>query len=360
MKTLVVLTGGTFGSSQGENGLTVAKSTQANEIKNRLYQFVNKDVEFTFIQPVNKLSENIDPLDWEKIVNSIIENIAEHDSVLIIHGTDTLAYTASAVSYCEQLSKKYPIVFTGANIPLEAPNTDAIVNTVQSVMALEYFLENNILGAFIVFNGTEHFEHQALIHPATKVKKDKWEEFCYRSFYLNKNAIGTVNGDNSVSFDLKLYNQFFNKKTVYSNLNFKFDANKVTLLKIYPGMDPNIIKLLVDQGKKIIALEIYNSGTAPAFDTNFALTDALKYAHVKGTIIVAVSQHEGKKGATMNIYESSNILIDAGIIPLGNIIWEAASTKMMLACTNFVKREEIIDYLCSNIAGEIQVKGMSK
>lgn len=354
MKILIVLTGGTFGSSHGENGLTVSQSTQSNLITERLDDFVQENVEFTFIQPIKKLSENIDPVDWEIIINSILEHKKGHDGILIIHGTDTLAYTAASISYVEELNKSYPIVLTGANLPLEDKNTDAIVNTIQAINALDYFIKNNITGSFIVFNGTNDLNHTALIHPAAKVKKDKWEEFCYRSFYLDKNAIGVVNGDGSVDFDRELYSNLVDCKIKYTGLKYKFDAKSVALLKIYPGMDPDIIRILVDNGKKIIALEIYNSGTAPAFDTEFSLVENLKYAQKQGVIIFALSQHEGKMGVTMNIYESSNRLIEGGIIPLGNIIWEAASVKMMLACSNFDNRQEIINYLRTNIAGEIQ------
>jgi L-asparaginase/Glu-tRNA(Gln) amidotransferase subunit D len=354
MKTFVVLTGGTFGSSQGANGLTVSQNEQISVIYEKLKGSPQANTELTFVQPIKKLSENMDPKDWETIITCIFDNLDNHDNILIIHGTDTLAYTAAAISYIEQLSKKYPIVLTGANFPLEAENTDAIVNTVQSLIALNYFSINNIVGAFIVFNGTNNYHHTALIHPATKVKKDKWEEFCYRSFYLDKSAIGTVNGDGSVTFDITLYNQLFNNEILYPFLQSNFDAKKVVMLKIYPGMDPDIIKLLVDQKKKIIALEIYNSGTAPAFDTDFSLIESLEYAEKNGSIVCALSQHEGKKGATMNIYESSNILMKAGIIPLSNIIWEAASVKMMVACSNFENKNDIVKFLTTNIAAEIQ------
>lgn len=357
MKTLIVLTGGTFGSSQSPNGLTVSKDSQTDIVYKRLedaLQTKHVAAELTFIQPINKLSENLDPKDWETIIVSIFDNLDDHDNILIIHGTDTLAYTAAALAYVEKLSKHYPIVLTGANFPLESKETDAIVNTVQSLIALNHFSSNEVVGAFIVFNGSNDYRQDALIHPATKVKKDKWEEFCYRSFYLEKNEIGTVNGDGSVTFDKVLYDQLFDKQIRFPGLQVGFDAKDVAMLKIYPGMDPDIIKILVDQKKKIIALEIYNSGTAPAFDTDLSLTKSLEYAAQNGTIVFALSQHEGKKGATMNIYESSSILTKAGMIPLHNIIWEAASVKMMLACSNFEENDDIIKFMITNISAEIQ------
>lgn len=354
MKTLVVLTGGTFESTQGQNGLTASRSIQTDILQKNIISECNLALELTFIQPVCKLSENMDPSDWELIIKTILANIDGQDNVLIIHGTDTLAYTASAIAYIEKLNKRYPIVLTGANLPLESAGTDAVVNTVQSLIALNYFTENDICGTFIVFNGTNNYSHTAIIHPATKVKKDKWEELCYRSFYLDNNSIGIVNGDGNVEFNKDIYIQLKNKETFYPNLDIRFDANKVAMLKVYQGFDPNIIKLLVDNGKQIIALEIYNSGTAPAFDSDFAITDALEYAKAKNAICFALSQHEGKKGATMNIYESSSTLINAGLVPLGNMIWEAVAPKMMLACSNFSNKNDIINFMTTNIAFEIQ------
>ncbi len=356
MKTLVIVTGGTFSSTKSSNGLKVAKELEVELLIKESDKYFSNSISLSFEQPICKLSENIDPNDWTLLVNTIEKNMNQYDSILVIHGTDTMAYSSAAISYVETISKKLPIVFTGANYPLEfSDKTDGVVNFIQSLGALKYFVNNNIMGSFIVFNGSNDYKTNALIHIGSKVKKDKWEEACYRSCYIGRNHFGEVAADMKVSFDIDEYNKIVPQDTMFTNLKTSFNAEQVMLLKIYPGMDTKIINYLVDSGVKAIALEIYNSGTAPVQNTVFSFKESLEYAREKEVLVFAISQHEGKQGAVMNIYETSNILNQLGVIPLGNLMWEATVPKLMLAIENFNKIDDISSYMKTNISGEIQI-----
>lgn len=356
MKTLVIVTGGTFSSTRSSNGLKVAEELQTELLIEEAKKFFKNSISLSFEQTICKLSENIDPNDWALLANTIKEKIDQYDSVLVIHGTDTMAYTSSAISYIENITKKLPVVFTGANYPLEfSDKTDAVVNFIQSLGALKYFVNNHITGSFIVFNGSNNYEKLGLIHIGSKVKKDKWEETCYRSCYIGGNHFGEIDANMEVSFDIDAYNKMVPQDIVVDNLKISFNADKVMLLKIYPGMDAKIINYLVDNGVKAIVLEIYSSGTAPVQDTTFSFKESLKYAQEKDVLIFAISQHEGKQGAVMNIYETSNILNQLGVIPLGNLVWEATVPKLMLAIENFNRIDEISRYMKTSISGEIQI-----
>lgn len=358
MKLLIVVTGGTFGSKRNDkNSLNVSKEEEiVNVVKELLEENQNEvNFEYSIISPLIILSESMNPKHWEIIINSILQEIQKtnYDGIVVIHGTDTMPYTASAIAYIENLSKKYPIILTGANYPVFFENTDAKINLKDSLKVMKNFIEQNIIGSFIVFNGINDNVSDTNIHLGTRVKKDKWEKECYRSFYLGKKSLGELTAKNVFDFDKILYNKIYPKEIKYKNISVKFDDSNIMAIKIYPGLDPNILIDLFKGGKKYFLLEIYNSGTAPANNDKYSLIEPIKYITGNGGVVFAISQHEGGKGAQMNLYETSISLKEAGIIPLGNMIWESAIPKLMLASANFNQKEDIIKYMQNNIAGEI-------
>jgi len=352
MKTLVILTGGTFSSINLGKGLSTAE-TDIAILKTKIEEELPYHIDIEMVQPFSKLSENIDDIDWVNLINCLDNCVSpDIDSIIVVHGTDTMAYTSSVLAYFEKFSKKLPIITTGANYSIHEKGTDAIVNLVQSIIVSTKFAAKNIYGSFIVFNGSNDFGNKALIHIGTKVKKDIWEDTCYRSFYLGSRQIGYLENKDNLVFDNELYTSLFPKDIKY-DIKTKFNVSDLSTYKIYPGFDPNIIKRDVNDGKKYFLLEIYNSGTGPAKDTYLSLTNNIKYAVSKGCLVFAISQHEGHLGATMNLYESSTLFVDAGVIPLKNMIWEASIPKLMLASATFNKNDEIVKYMLTNISCEI-------
>ena len=354
MKILILLTGGTFGSFKNQNN--VLDVVKFQEIKKTLHELLTPihDVQLKIVSPFTILSENVMPIHWEKLVNLLNNELNQEkfDGVLIVHGTDTMAYTTSALSYVEDLSKKYPIVVTGANYPLFYQETDAKINLLDSINALTYFIKNNIKGVFLVFNGSNK-NVTSKIHIGTKVKKDKWEDSCYRSLYIGKESIGKIY-QKKIEFDIGLYKNLFVSQKRYKNLTIKFNHDQTAFLKIHPGLDPNILNLLFENGKRYFVLEIYNSGTAPAGDFPLALDSIIETISINNGLVFAISQHEGGLGVKMNIYASSSVLKNKGLIPLNDMIWEACVPKLMLASANFENNEDIVKYMQTNIAGEIR------
>lgn len=352
MNVLVVITGGTFSSVNTDKGVGISEKVDTKYLDLKVKESFGTSVLTSYVIPIFKLSENLDDKDWNYINSAIIENIANNDAVLVIHGTDTMAYTSAAIGYNEIISKKYPVVVTGANLPLVYEDTDAIVNYIQALKVLKNFIKTKIVGSFVVFNGFNDFDQNALIHIGTRVKKDKWEESCYRSFYINNQSIGHLSNQ-EFYFNEEKYHKLVSNEIVLTTQPF-FDSSQICSLKIYPGFDPKIIEREFDYGnKKYFILEIYNSGTAPIKDTYLSLENSLKYISKKGGIVFAVSQHEGKQGATMNIYESSNLLKDCNIVPLRDMIWESAIVKLSYVVKLSTNNEEIIKIMLTNINGEI-------
>lgn len=352
-KILVVLTGGTFGSFTDEKG--IVRPSEKKKVKNIISSLLNPfGMFFKIIAPFNILSENCTPKHWNQLVFAILNEIQnnKYDGIIITHGTDTMAYTSAALSYIEVISKNIPVVITGANYPIFNDYTDAPVNFQDSVTFLKWAISHYLKGVFIVFNGYDRKskDQPTKIHLGTKVKKVAWEGYCYKSFYLDKDYLGKIYNDEIV-FDFHLYNELFPQKYVLSNLNYGFSSD-IFALKVYPGFNPLIIEHAIDLGAKYIILELYNSGTGPADQSEYSLLPVLKKFRNR-VLFFAVSQHEGKKGATMDIYETSNLLKETGIIPLKDMTWEAAIPKLMLATFNFTDYKKIKDLMLCNIAGEI-------
>ena len=350
MKLLCVITGGTFSSNQTGNGVGVNDDIDVELLEDAVKKHCSGLVDIDFITPIFKLSENIDDRDWNILNRVIEEKMDEYDSVLVLHGTDTMAYTACALSYNEKISKKKPIVITGANVPLSFNDTDAIVNFIQSILVLLEFIKYNVVGVFIVFNGSNSFQNKALIHLGVRVKKYIWEGHCYRSFYTNKPFLGYLS-DKEYSFDLDEYNRLFNKHISYKK-EIIYNSKNMSSFKIYAGFDPSILEREFDYGKRYFILEIYSSGTAPMKDTYLSLYDSLKYINEKGGIVFVISQQEGKNGITMDTYESSYILRELNVIPLKDMIWESSIVKLISA-SSLGSNQDIINYMLDNISGEI-------
>lgn len=356
MKVLIAVTGGTFGSNTQDNGFlnVMEKGKLLSQIERLMKKFKDATIDYQVITPFIILSENITPRHWELLIKELLLQVdnKKPDAILIIHGTDTMAYTSSAVSYVERLSKKFPIIFTGASYPITMEKTDAEVNFMQSLYFAKWAVENRIKGTFIVFNGQYKINSEGKIHLGTKVKKDKWEEFCYRSFYIGKDSLGRII-NNRVEFDNLLYKDIFPRETKFPNLKIEFRDEKVAGFKIYPGFPTELIEKAFNLGKRLILLEIFNSGTAPTGNNSYSLSKVIRKIREKGGLVFTVSQHEGGKGATMNVYASSNELRKSGLISLNDMIWESALPKLMLAAANFENNKEIEKFMKTNIAGEI-------
>jgi len=346
MKILIVVTGGTFGSKNIQNSLDVASQKEIISVIEELLQ--PQEIDYKIISPIITLSENMNPKHWHIIISAIIKEYVNdmYSAILVIHGTDTMAYTANAISYIEMLSKHYPIVFTGANYPIFNKNSDGEINLSDSIKVLKEFITNKIKGSFIIFNGLDN-KHPTYIHLATRVKKEKWEGNCYTSLYLKAHSMGE-----SDNFDIDTYENIF-PKTIKYNLKPVFNDSLVMALKLYVGLNSDILIDLFKSGKKYFILEIYNSGTAPADESKYSLIKSIEYITKNGGIVFAISQHEGGEGAKMDIYQSSINLQKAGLISLGNMIWESAVTKLMCCVGNFTQNDDIIKYMQTNIAGEI-------
>jgi L-asparaginase len=312
-----------------------------------------RNIELSFDAKIHKFSENITPSDWPEIAKAVYNAIKNGaDSVIILHGTDTMSYTSSVLSFMLQ-GINVPVILTGSNIPLNDEGTDAVTNIRDS---FEVAQDRRFAGVFLVFSGIPN--NPSDIHLGCRARKVRFNGNSFQS--INSIKIGIVK---RISFSSLFSNDalidIVNEK-LFSNVtaqNRKKDLvlldsleDKVSFFKVYPGFDPGQIRYAIDNGSKGIILELYNEGTG-CVGVDCSLLDAFRNNDKKQIPVFVTSQHEGD--VVMMNYKSSKRLRAAGIIPLRDMITEAAIPKLMWALKQNGNREAVVCRMLTPVAGEI-------
>ncbi len=340
MKTpsiLIIYTGGTIGMVQRpeDGSLSPVKFDQLYEEIPQLLKFGYEISSISF-DPVLD-SSNITPELWNKLAEIIFENYSKFDGFVVLHGTDTMSYTASALSFMfENLNK--PVVFTGAQLPIGTPRTDG---------------KENLLTAIE-------------IAAATKNGKPIVPEVCiyFNSMLFRGNRTSKIDSQQFKAFDSKNYpplakagvdilyfEDYIRSSTdekVFA-INCKLDT-RVVILKIFPGINRSIFETITSlKNLKGIVLESFGSGNVPNIPW---FINCLKNAVAKGIVVLNISQCAGGKVA-LGLYETSLCLREAGVVSGFDMTTEAAVTKLMHLLGQELTTEEIKKQLNSDLKGEI-------
>ncbi len=300
--------------------------------------FSQKGIEFSyesFNPPLD--SSQINPNHWLKMAKTIKKNYHDYDGFIIIHGTDTMAYTASILSFLfENLSK--PVVLTGSQLPISHPRTDAVNNFSNSIhiAAARAFGLPIIPEVMICFN-----DRLLRGNRASKSSTNDFEGF------ESPNCAHLGNLEENISINTALINPIpTNDKTfkLHPYLNAR-----VMDIALFPGLNSDTLKrLLGDDKVDGLILRTYGAGNAP-MDSDFL--KVLKEATDAGTLILNITQcFHG--GINMKKYKAGNKLMQSGVISGSDMTKEAALTKMMWVLANVepLLRQEM---LCKNLRGEI-------
>lgn len=283
-------------------------------------------------------SSEITPDHWRKIVHIIEDNYNDYDGFVILHGTDTMAYTASAISFMiENLSK--PIVFTGAQLPIGKLRTDAKENL---ITALEIAADKDSWGNPIVPEVSIFFQNDLLRgNRSTKINADNFNAFkSYNYPNLGKSGI-------QIRYDKKhILQPDYGKKVKF---HYQMDG-RIAVLKLFPGLDRQTVQTILNVKEvKAIILETYGSGNAPLSEW---FLDAIRDAVKRGVIILNISQC--KIGMVdMQRYETGQELLRAGVISGYDSTIESAITKLMFLIGHDYDKEEIKIRMKVPFAGEI-------
>jgi L-asparaginase len=309
---LLLYTGGTIGMEK-DLSTGALKAFDFNKLLQNIPELKQLDCIIetnSFEKPID--SSNMNPDKWVQIVSIIEDNYNQFDGFVVLHGSDTMSYSASAVSFMlENLAK--PVIFTGSQLPIGDLRTDAKENLITAIQIAS--LQNN--GQPSIQEVCLYFEYK--LYRGNRTTKINAEHF---------NAFTSPNYPALAESGVHLN---VNSSSLHASNNKKLVAHKVlednvVILKIFPGISQSVLESITAiPNLKGLILETYGSGNAPSEDWFIAV---LKKAIDKGLYIINVTQCSGGS-VSMGQYETSTQLKKIGIISGKDITTEAAITKLM-------------------------------
>ncbi len=340
-KILLIYTGGTIGMKQDPvNGALVPfKFDQILEEVPELKKFAFIIDTYSFHPPID--SSEIETGFWKEIALLIGSKYKLYDGFVILHGTDTMSFSASALSFMlEDLEK--PVIFTGSQLPIGMLRTDGKENLISSI---EIAAAKDEDGRALVPEVCIYFE--SILYRGNRTTKYNAENFrAFRSFNYPCLAEAGVHIRYNTSF--VNYPQTWGKELkVHTSLN-----TDVAILKIFPGFREEVVKgLLNTKDLRALILETYGSGNAP---TKEWFINLLRDAIDRGTIIVNVTQcHAGS--VDMDAYTTGILLKEIGVVSGFDCTTEAAVTKLFFLLGHDYDNQTIKEYLLKNLRGEISI-----
>ena len=335
-KILLIYTGGTIGMiTNAQTG--ALESVNFEHLHAHIPELQRFDLELSvrsFEQPVD--SSEITLEHWQTLASWITESYAQFDGFVVLHGTDTMSYTASALSFMLQGLKK-PVIFTGSQLPIGIIRTDGKENL---ITAIEIAAAQDDKGEPMVQEVALYFEYCLFrANRSSKVSAHQFEAFQSPNYPLLAKA-----GVQLEWFKERLFRT--NEKGLKSQLSLN---NQVGLLKLYPGI-PTVAytSLLQYPSFQIVILETFGAGNA---FSELAFQSAIQDFIAAGGIVLNITQCQSgsvRQGA----YQTSVFFEKVGVISGADLTAEAAITKSMFALANLPK-EAIPNFLGTAVVGEL-------
>jgi len=335
-RILVLYTGGTIGMVESKDGYVPGSGTLQALMAERP-SFQADDVPAYEVREFDPLldSANMTPADWLQIAKNIRTQYDAYDGFLVVHGTDTMAFTASALSFMLHPLDK-PVLLTGAQIPLDETRTDAQGNLLTSLRLLGSFADR--------LAGVHLFFHDRLYrgNRVTKVNADSFAAFDSPNFP----AVGTAGIDLDVDWDRVPTPHRSPRTPAVTELG----TATVSAFRLFPGLEAASLENVLAPPVQGVVLECFGAGNAP--DQNTAFLEALRRATELGVVIVAVTQPL-RGTADLDLYATGQALADAGVVSGYDMTTEAALAKLYYLFEQDHDPDEVCRLVQNNLRGEL-------
>ena len=335
-RVLIIYTGGTIGMIEDSSSGKLS-NVNFNHVYDHVPELKRLNIELdtlSFENPID--SSQINPSHWRDIANSIFENYSNYDGFVVLHGTDTMAYTASALSFMFDGLRK-PVILTGSQLPIGILRTDGKENLITAIeiASIKDDKDEALIQEVVVYFDYSLFRGNR----SSKVSADNFEAF------------RSPNYESMVEAGVELK---FNKHLFYRTSSDKFTVKdkfneKILLLKLFPGMNFERFENLISKDYYDgLIIESFGAGNVPSSEL---LSDILKRFTLDGGVILNITQCNSGK-VDQGKYLASDVLSKANVISGGNMTTEAAVAKMMHVLGNF-PLDEVKKLLASDVRGEV-------
>jgi L-asparaginase len=330
---LLVSTGGTIGSTVQAGSIDTSSNAQLKLLQLFQQHDSHSDIHFHCVQPLQLLSENLAPPVWQTLISAIeVETLENYDGIIVTHGTDTLAYTACALSFYFH-ALKIPMLLVSSDYSLDDARANGLDNF---ICAVEFIRQQQIAGVFVPYRNVQQTMQ---IHSGTRLA-------C--SLQLSSDFFSVQNKP-FMEFDKGRFTVCnpLPTPTHQSIIPLKAQfSSRILLIKPYPGLNYSHFNL---QAVDAVLHDLYHSGTACA-TTQWGEQHSL-VAFIRQCIKQNIRVYLAPAIYCEDAYQSTRLLIEHGAIILWNLSIEAAYVKLLLAYGNF-KEQHIMDFMTTTIADE--------
>lgn len=329
---LIILTGGTFGMEVKANDKELSPAELTGDWIINIVPELKKLANITWVSIFNLDSSDMSPKHWDQLGKMIQNKYNEYDGFVIVHGTDTMAYSATALSFIMKETEK-PVIFTGSQKPLKSIRTDARNNLIGAVeLASMGVPEIGIFFNDVLLRGNR----------TTKISTEDYSTF----YSYNFPPLAKI----GVKTDLKKLRL---KKASLPNWKFGFD-NEIIVLKMFPGFQSNVLGEISKNDKiKAVIIEGFGAGNIPELNQTWLdLIDRFT-KHEKLVVVTTQCVHGH---VDLRLYKNGKKALDVGAIDSNDMTTEAVVVKLMFALKHVDEYVDLLSFMQTPYCGEMQLK----